>query len=55
MSSFIKSTLTLAAFGFVAALCERILPRSGIKRAARAAIGLLFLELLAEQIIGILY
>ncbi|MBQ5991262.1 MAG: hypothetical protein IJL62_01800 [Clostridia bacterium] len=54
MNAIVRAALTLAACGLVFALCELILPRSGVRRAAEAAIGLLFLELLAEQIAGIL-
>jgi hypothetical protein len=49
-----KAVLLLSAFGFVLTLCEQALPRSGVRRASKAALGLLFLELLAEQIAGIL-
>jgi len=44
----------LAAYGLMLTLCEQALPRSGVKKASKAAIGLLFLQLLAEQIAGIL-
>ena len=54
MSRIIRATLTVAAYGLVLTLCEQALPRSGIRKAARASIGLLFLQILAEQIAGIL-
>lgn len=54
MNGIVRAALTLASFGLILALCELILPRSGVKKAAEAAIGLLFLEQLAEQITGIL-
>jgi hypothetical protein len=43
----------IAAGGLVLTLLEALLPRSAARSAARAAIGLLFLELLATGIIGI--
>jgi hypothetical protein len=43
----------LAAGGLVLTLAESLLPRSAARSAARAAIGLLFLELLACSVIGI--
>ncbi|MBQ2202622.1 MAG: hypothetical protein II412_08605 [Clostridia bacterium] len=54
MDGIIKAVLTLAAYGMVLALCEQALPPSGVKKAAKAAMGLLFLRMLTEQIAGIL-
>ena len=54
MGRITKAVLTLAVFGSVLAVCEHALPKSGAKTAAKAAIGLLFLKLMAEQIAGIL-
>ena len=54
MNRLIQTVLMLAAYGLMLTLCEQVLPRSGVKKAAKAAIGLLFLQLLAEQIAGIL-
>lgn len=55
MTRLVKAVLTLAACGLVLTLCEQALPHSGVKRASRAAIGLLFLRVLAEQIAGIIH
>ena len=49
-----KAVLLLSAFGFVLTLCEHAIPQSGVRKAARAAIGLLFIGTVAEQIAGIL-
>ena len=54
MSHIVKAVLMVSAYGLLLTLCEQILPRSGVKRASKAAIGLLFIKLLAEQIAGIL-
>ncbi len=54
MNRLIQAVLMLAAYGLMLTLCEQALPRSGVKKASKAAIGLLFLQLLAEQIAGIL-
>lgn len=54
MDGIIKAVLTLAAYGMMLALCEQALPQSGVKKASKAAMGLLFLRMLTEQIAGIL-
>lgn len=54
MDRIIKAALTVAAYGLIVTLCEQALPQSKVKRSARAAIGLLFLQILTEQIAGIL-
>lgn len=54
MDRIIKAALAIAAYGLVLTLCEQALPQSGVKRAAKAAIGLQFLRILTEQIAGIL-
>ena len=54
MERIVRTVLTLSAYGLVLTLCEQALPRSGAGRSSKAAIGLLFLRLLAEQIAGIL-
>ena len=54
MDRIIRAVLTLSAYGLVLALCEKALPRSGVGRSSKAAFGLLFLRMLAEQIAGIL-
>ena len=54
MSRITAAVLTLAVYGAVLTLCETILPKSGVNKVARTAIGLLFLALTAEQIAGIL-
>lgn len=54
MDRIFKTVLMLAACGVTLALCEHALPQSGVRKAARAAIGLLFIGSVAEQIAGIL-
>lgn len=54
MEKIVKSVLLLAAYGLVLTLCEQALPRSGLRKASRAVMGLLFMKLLADQITGIL-
>lgn len=54
MNRITAAVLTLAACGAILTLCDRILPGSGVRKAAKAAIGLLFLLMIAEQITGIL-
>ena len=54
MERIIQSVLMLSAYGLVLTLCEQALPRSGVGRASKAVIGLLFLRMLAEQIASIL-
>lgn len=54
MDRIVRAVLMLAAYGLVLTLCEHALPQSGVRKAARAAIGLLFIALLAQQIAGIL-
>lgn len=53
MSRLTGSVLRLAACGVLLSLAELLLPRSDIRTTARVAFGLLFLELLTEQIVGI--
>jgi hypothetical protein len=54
MERIVKTVLMLAAYGLTLALCEHAIPQSGVRKAARAAIGLLFIGTVAEQIAGIL-
>jgi hypothetical protein len=53
MSKLMHAALTLAAGGLTLTAIELLLPRSGIRRTAKTAIGLVFLELLAAQIADI--
>ena len=55
MSTLTKSVLTAAAGGLLLTLAELLIPRSKIKRSAVIAFGLLFLELLTGEILGIFY
>lgn len=48
-----EAALTVAAGGLLFALIESLLPRSGTRAAAKAAIGVLFLTLVALKIAGI--
>jgi len=48
-----ESAVAIAAAGVACAIAETLLPRSGTRTAAHAAIGLTFLALLAEKIAGI--
>ena len=54
MNALIRSVCVIAAGGLVLSLAETLLPESGVKKTACVAIGLLFLELFAEQILGII-
>jgi hypothetical protein len=49
----IRSALTLAAGGMALWMAEQLLLRTPVRTAARAALGVLYLELLAQQIAGI--
>jgi hypothetical protein len=53
MTGLIQTALTLAAGGLILTLIELLLPRSAIRGAAKTAIGLVFLEMLATQIADI--
>ena len=53
MNAVLRAVIALAALGAILTLLEGLLPRGGVKHAARAAIGLLFCAYLAEQIAGI--
>ena len=53
MSRIVSASLGIAAGGLVLSLIEALLPRSTVRTAAKAAIGLLFLELLVTGIVGI--
>ena len=53
MNRILQSALAVSAGGIFLTLAETLLPRSKTRKAAKAAIGILFLELAAEQIIGI--
>lgn len=53
MSRFVSAAIALAALGTVLTVTETLLPRGGVKNAARAAIGLIFTAYLAQQIAGI--
>ena len=54
MDRIIRAVLIPAAYGLILTLCEQILPRTGAGKTSKAAFGLLFLRMLAEQIAGIL-
>ena len=49
------AALAIAAGGLLLTLLETLLPRSGVRTAAKVALGLLFLDLLAEQILRIIH
>ena len=53
MTEAFAGVLPVAAAGVVCTLAELLLPRSGTRAAARTAIGLTFLAVLAEKIAGI--
>jgi hypothetical protein len=50
MSGAFAGVLPIAAAGMLCTAAEMLLPRSGTRSAAKAAIGLTFLALLAEKI-----
>ncbi len=54
MNALTFCAVRLAAGGMLLALAEILLPRSQVRNTARTAFGLLFLELLTEQIVGII-
>lgn len=54
MNALTLAAVRLAAGGMLLALAEVLLPHAEIRSTARIAFGLLFLELLTEQIIGII-
>ncbi len=54
MSMLLQTALTLAACGMLLTLSETLLPRGAIRSTARTAIGLLFLQVLTQQISGII-
>ena len=54
MNALFRCAVTIAAGGMTVTLAETLLPRSSVQKTARIAIGLLFLELLTQQIIGII-
>lgn len=54
MSSLAGTVVSLAACGLGLTLSEGLLPRGGVRNAARAAIGLWFLACLAQQIRSII-
>lgn len=54
MSALRDALLTLAVCGLGLTLAEGLLPRGGVRNAARAAIGFLFLSCLAQQIRSII-
>ncbi len=53
MERLIRACVLLGAYGLILAMTEFLLPEAGVKRTARAAVGLLFLKLLAEEMLGI--
>jgi hypothetical protein len=55
MKEWIRIAVTLAAGGTIAALAEALLPHTEIRKAAKTAIGIAFLELLATEIAGIIF
>ena len=54
MKTLLHAVPSIAACGMLLALAEMLLPRSGVRTAARAALGILFLEILIGQILGII-
>ena len=54
MSVIAGPLLSLAACGLLLTLTEGLLPRGGVRNTARAAIGLIFLAQLAQQIRSII-
>ena len=54
MNGLKNALLTLAVCGFGLTLSEGFLPRGGVRNAARAAIGFLYLACLAQQIRSII-
>ena len=50
MNRIFLSALAVSAGGMIMTMAEMLLPKSKIRGAAKAAIGVLFLELWAEQI-----
>lgn len=53
MNRVLESALAISAGGILLTVTEMLLPRSKTRSAAKTAIGILFFELLLEQIIGI--
>lgn len=53
MERVIRTCVLLGAYGLILALTEFLLPDAGAKRSARAAIGLVFLKLLIDELTGI--
>ena len=53
MNSLMRIALTLAAGELIVTVIELLLPRSEIRRTAKAAVGLVYLGLLATQIADI--
>ena len=54
MSAAAGAVLSIAAGGMCLTVLETLLPRSGVRTAAKIAMGLLFLNLLVNQILGII-
>ncbi len=55
MNSIAESAVKLGTGGLLLALIELLLPRSGTRTVAKTAIGLLFLQMLAQNISGIFH
>ncbi len=53
MQGIVQAALTLAAGGMALWVTEQLLPRTSVRTAARTALGIWYLALLAEQIAGI--
>ena len=53
-SHLIRFALVIASGGLILSLAEALLGKTCVRNTACAAIGLLFLELLTEQILGII-
>ena len=54
MNAAARAVLAIAAGGVCVAVLETLLPRSGVRTAAKVAMGLLYLKLLTEQILSII-
>ena len=53
MNALMRAAIAISAGGLFLTLSEMLLPRSKSRTAAKAAIGILFLELLADEIADI--
>ena len=55
MNTMLRAVWTIAAGGLLMTLAELLIPRSNLQKSVRVALGMLFLELLTEQILGIFH